>query len=273
MSECGVATRERPAAVAGLFYPSAPEELRLDVRRCLDRPEVPGPRPKALVVPHAGLKYSGAIAAAAYAQLRPWAASISRVVLLGPAHRVAFSGLALPQASVFRTPLGVVPVDGPGCAALADEPQILISDGAHAAEHSLEVQLPFLQSLLGEFTLVPLLAGDVRASPVALALDRVWGGSETLIVVSTDLSHFHDDRVARDLDATSCGNILALRPRLTAEDACGYAGVNGFLCSAREHKLWGRELARGNSAAASGDPERVVGYAAFAFYEPDTPST
>lgn len=270
---CSAATTVRPAAVAGLFYAAQADELRREVAHYLDeRPLVSRLQPKVLLVPHAGLKYSGAIAAAAYAQLRPHAASIHRVVLLGPAHRVAFRGLALPQARAFQTPLGIVPIDDTGHGALAGEPGIVIADPAHADEHSLEVQLPFLQAVLGEFTMLPLLTGDAEPLQVAQALERVWGGRETLIVISTDLSHFHPDRRARVLDARSCKRILALQPLASGEDACGHTAVNGFLLAARRYRLHGRELARDNSGAVSHDRERVVGYTAFAFHEPDSGS-
>lgn len=267
---CSAASTVRPAAVAGLFYAANAGELRREVAQYLEQPPVSGAQPKALLVPHAGLKYSGAIAAAAYARLRPHAAAIRRVVLLGPAHRVAFSGLALPQARAFQTPLGIVPVDETGYDALAGEPGISMADAVHAGEHCLEVQLPFLQAVLGEFTILPLLAGDVQPLQVAQALERVWDGRETLIVISTDLSHFHPDRRARVLDARSCERILAMQPLASGEDACGYVGVNGFLLAARRHRLHGCELARGNSGAVSHDHERVVGYAAFAFHESDS---
>lgn len=258
----------RPPAVAGTFYPAQEKALRGEVARLLDVATAPGPLPKALVVPHAGFMYSGAVAAAAYARLRAWANRIRRVVLLGPSHRVAFRGLALPETSAFMTPLGAVPLDSGLCAELAQQPGVINCAPAHALEHSLEVQLPFLQVVLGDFSLLPLVAGDARPAEVALRLDRAWGGEETLVVVSTDLSHFHDYETACARDEATCNRILALDASLDGEDACGCVGLNGFLLTARRRGLLGRELSRCNSGDVTGDRSSVVGYAAFAFYEP-----
>lgn len=258
----------RPAAVAGMFYPAQAEELRREVARLLDVATAQGPLPKALVVPHAGFMYSGAVAATAYARLRSGANRIRRVVLLGPSHRAAFRGLALPETSAFITPLGTVPLDASLCAAFAQQPGVSNSARAHALEHSLEVQLPFLQVVLGAFSLLPLVAGEARPAEIALLLDRAWGGEETLVVVSTDLSHFHDYETARARDEATCHRILALDATLDGADACGCVGLNGFLLTARRRGLLGRELSRCNSGDVTGDYSSVVGYAAFAFYEP-----
>lgn len=261
------ATRE--PAVAGLFYPAGPARLRADVVRYLGAAApAPGPAPKALVVPHAGYVYSGAVAASAYALLAPAAGRVRRVVLIGPSHRVAFRGLAVPGAAAFATPLGEVPLDAHGLAAVRAHPAVRVLDAAHAAEHSLEVQLPFLQAALGEFTLLPLVAGDAAAADVAAVLDLAWGGPETLVVVSTDLSHYHGYEEARALDAATCRAIAALEPGLAGEEACGCVGLNGFLLAARRRGLAARLLDLRNSGDTAGDRDRVVGYAAFAFDEP-----
>lgn len=257
----------RPAAVAGSFYPDGPAELRRTVDTLLAAVSSPadGPAPKALIVPHAGYVYSGAVAAQAYARLASVRNRIRRVVLLGPAHRVYVKGLALPEAEGFATPLGEVPLDLAGMQMLGALPQVGRSVAAHQLEHSLEVQLPFLQRMLGAFQLLPLAVGDATGAEVAEVLEAVWGGDETLIVISSDLSHFHTDAEARVLDAGTVDAILALEPRLGHEQACGATPVNGLLFAARRHGLLPVELAVRNSAVVTGDRERVVGYAAFAF--------
>ena len=262
----------RPAAVAGAFYPAAPAVLAHEVRALLAQAsasEADAALPKALVVPHAGYVYSGPVAAAAYARLRRWRERIRRVVLLGPVHRMPVRGLALPGVQAFATPLGTVPVDADAVAALADLPQVVQSLAAHAWEHALEVQLPFLQAVLREgFTLVPLAVGDASAEEVAEVLERLWGGPETLIVVSSDLSHYHPYGEARRLDAESVQTMLELRPVLDHEQACGATPVNGLLLAARRHGLHPHLLDLRNSGDTAGDRSRVVGYAALSFTEP-----
>lgn len=261
-------TKVRSPAVAGMFYPGAPAALQASVDSLLAAAASRCPAaPKALIVPHAGYVYSGSTAAAAYAALAPWAATIRRVVLLGPTHRVAVDGLALPESEAFATPLGTVPVDAEAVAALADLPQVVKSERVHAPEHSLEVHLPFLQRVLGEFSIVPLAVG--RASPAAVAevLERLWGGPETLIVVSSDLSHYLPYAVANEVDAETCRHILALDTAIHPEQACGAHPVNGLLLAARRRGLTPSLLARCNSGDTAGDRQRVVGYAAIAFNE------
>lgn len=264
-------TPPREAAVAGLFYPEEPAELRAQIEALLHGGDVPGaatgPAPKALVVPHAGYIYSGATAAAAYRRLRPAAEHLSRVVLLGPAHRVPVAGLALPEASAFLTPLGAVPVDAEAAARVRGLPGVAVSALAHAYEHSLEVQLPFLQVVLGAFRVLPLVVGEARPDEVAAALEAVWGGSETLIVVSTDLSHYHEYERARELDAATCAAILERRDRLAGDQACGCRPLNGLLrlAAARGYEL--ELLDYRNSGDTAGSRERVVGYGAFALHE------
>lgn len=257
----------RPAAVAGTFYPAEPAELRRTLAGLFAAlPADAGmPAPKALIVPHAGYVYSGAVAARAYACLAGLRGRIRRVVLLGPAHRVYVRGLALPEAERFATPLGEVTLDLPGMRALSALPQVTVNAAAHRFEHSLEVQLPFLQQALGEFSLLPLAVGDATGAETAEVLEAAWGGDETLIVISSDLSHFHGDAEARRLDGRTVAAILALEPHLSHEQACGATPVNGLILAARRHGLHPVALDVRNSGAASGDLDRVVGYAAFAF--------
>lgn len=257
----------RAPAVAGLFYPADARELRVQVRALLAAAEpATGPEPKAVIAPHAGYVYSGPVAASLYARLAPARDRIRRVVLLGPAHRVAFDGLALSSAAAFTTPLGDVPLDTAACARLLDLPQVRILDEAHRAEHSLEVQLPFLQEVLTEFTLVPLVVGDATPAEVSEVIDTLWGGPETLIVISSDLSHYHDYATARRLDAATSRAIEALRPQdIRYEDACGRNPVNGLLLSARSHGLRAHTLDLRNSGDTAGPRDRVVGYGAYAF--------
>jgi len=258
----------RPAAVAGMFYPGSPASLAGDVRRLLAKASCTGARvPKALVVPHAGYVYSGGVAAAAYARLAGQAQAIRRVVLLGPAHRVAVRGLAVPDAAAFATPLGAVEVDRDAIRAVLALPQVRISAAAHAAEHSLEVQLPFLQALLDDFRIVPLVVGAASADEVAAAIDLLWGGPETLVVISTDLSHYHAYDTARAIDRGSAERILALDPVLDHEQACGATPLNGLLVCARRRGLVPELLDLRNSGDTAGDRARVVGYASFAFAE------
>jgi MEMO1 family protein len=260
----------RPAAVAGLFYPGNPQVLADEVDVLLDGVEHHAPRlafPKALVVPHAGYVYSGSIAARAYDELAPARGIVNRVVLLGPAHRVALPGLAVPTAGAFETPLGRVPVDAGAVRAVQGLPQVVASEAAHAMEHSLEVQLPFLQKVLGRFELVPLAVGTASATQVEEVLARLWGGPETLIVVSTDLSHYRSYDEARALDAATLKRICARATDIDHEEACGATPLNGLLAVARKRDLSVSLLAACNSGDTAGDKDRVVGYSALALYE------
>jgi len=269
MMQGGAGVPIRPAAMAGRFYAAEAARLAADVRHYLAGASAAGgPRPKAVLVPHAGLVYSGPVAAAAYARLRDEAAGVRRVVLIGPSHRVALHGVAVPSVSGFATPLGVVALDAEGREAVLRDPAVAIDDRAHQLEHSLEVQLPFLQVVLPQAALLPLVAGDAPPETVARILERVWGGPETLLVVSTDLSHFLDYAAAQQADARTCRHIGALEPCLGGEEACGCIGLNGFLLAARRHGLIAEQLDLRNSGDTSGDRSRVVGYAAFAFHEP-----
>lgn len=258
--------RVRPAAVAGTFYPDDPRVLAATVDRALAAaPAATAPPPKALVVPHAGYVYSGAVAATAYAQLAPVRHAIRRVVLLGPAHRVPLDGVAASSADAFETPLGLVPCDGEGRAAVLGLDGVTVDDGAHAGEHALEVQLPFLQRCLDAFALLPLVVGWARPEAVAAVLDAVWGGAETLVIVSSDLSHYHDHATARALDARTAAAVVAARAEaLGPDDACGRHPLAGLLVAAHRRGLGVRLLDLRTSGDTNGGLDRVVGYGAFA---------
>jgi len=264
--------RVRAPAVAGSFYPADPAELRALVARHLAEAAKPAETeraPRALIVPHAGYVYSGAVAAAAYVRAAKLSGRIRRVVLLGPAHRAFLRGLAAPRADGFATPLGVVPIETKAIDALIDLPQLTVSDAPHAGEHCLEVQLPFLQRVLGEFRLVPLVVGEASDEDVQEVIERLWGGEETLLLVSSDLSHYHDYATARQIDAASCRAIEALEPsRLGRDSACGVVPVRGLLCAARRLGLVARTLDLRNSGDTAGGRERVVGYGAWSFQAP-----
>ncbi len=256
----------RPPAVAGMFYPASAHELRRQVDDLLAAaPRSAAAAPKALIAPHAGYVYSGPIAASAYARIAPHAGRIRRVVLLGPAHRVPVRGLATPGVDRFATPLGEVEVDREALAALRPLPQVTESPLAHAAEHALEVHLPFLQRLLPDFRLVPLAVGHATAEEVEQALDRLWGGDETLIVVSSDLSHYLPYDTARAVDRATLDQVLRLDESLDHEQACGATPIGGLLRAARRRGLRAELLDLRNSGDTAGDRRRVVGYAAVAF--------
>ncbi len=261
----------RRPAVAGTFYPAEPADLRGAVDRLLGASsraaEAKASAPKALIVPHAGYIYSGPTAAAAYATLRPVAATLRRVVLLGPAHRVFVHGLALPGTREFETPLGTVTIDADAVAVARGLPHVSESPAAHAAEHSLEVQLPFLQRVLPEFMLVPFVVGEATGAMVAAVLDALWGGPETLIVVSSDLSHYHGYREAQVIDRATADAILAFGAQIDHEQACGATPINGLLRAARQRGLAVELLDLRNSGDTAGDRSQVVGYSAFGFRE------
>jgi len=260
-------THIRPAAVAGMFYPAEPDRLQRTVRAMLAEAPGRGAVPKALIAPHAGYIYSGPIAAAAYKQVAPARGTISRVVLLGPAHRVGFSGLAVSTADAFETPLGDVRLDRESIADILELPYVIALDQAHAEEHSLEVHLPFLMEVLGDFALVPVVAGQARPEQVEELLGRLWGGAETLIVVSSDLSHYHDYATARSMDAATSQSIIKLMPeRIGYEDACGRLPIAGLLLAAVQRGLQAELLDLRNSGDTAGSKDRVVGYGAYAFH-------
>ncbi len=267
----------RNPAIAGLFYPAAGDALRRQLddllagADALPAAPVPAgcsPFPKAIIAPHAGYIYSGTTAARIYARLKPWRTQIRRVVLLGPTHRVSVNGLALPSVTHFRTPLGDIPLDDAGLRALRELAGVSVNDAAHAREHSLEVHLPFLQTVLDSFTLLPVAVGQATPEQVAAALSQVWGSEDTLIVISSDLSHFHPYAEAQQLDRATVDAILALRSDLTGSQACGCRPVSGLTLLARERGLTPVLIGLCNSGDTAGDRQRVVGYASFAFHEP-----
>lgn len=260
----------RAPAVAGTFYPADGARLRAVVEGCLGaaRGAHDGRRPKALIAPHAGYVYSGPVAGRAFAALGAGAAQIRRVVVVGPAHFVPLRGLALPTAAAFRTPLGEVPLDGAALAALRDLPQVKVDDAPHAPEHGIEVELPFLQTLLGDFALVPLVVGEATPEQVALVLHRLWGGPETLLVISSDLSHYEAYARAREHDAATAVAIEGLDgAALGPADACGWLAIAGLLREARRRGLAARRLDLRNSGDTAGSRDAVVGYGAWAFDE------
>jgi AmmeMemoRadiSam system protein B len=255
----------RAPAVAGAFYPRGAAELAATVDALLAAAPPPAVVPAAVVAPHAGYPYSGPVAATAYAALAARAAGIERVVLLGPAHQVPFAGLALPTVDAFRTPLGDVPVDRAARDRLAALPGVVIDDRPHAGEHSLEVHLPFLQRVLGSFILVPIVVGRCDAPTVARAIETVWDDSATVVIVSSDLSHYEDHGAAARHDRTTADAIVrrdagALGPY----DACGVYPLRGLLEYATAHDLSVSCLDLRSSGDTAGPRDRVVGYGAFA---------
>lgn len=258
----------REPAVAGMFYPGDARELHAMVQEMLRQvPAIDEPPPKAIIAPHAGYIYSGPVAASAYARLHSVRKTIERVILLGPSHRVGFPGLATSSAAIFRTPLGDVPIDTETVARLAALPQVRPLDQAHQLEHSLEVHLPFLQESLDRFTLVPLVVGDASADEVADVLEQVWGGDETLIVISSDLSHYHDYDTAVRMDRETSRAIEQLRDEaLQYEDACGRTPITGLLRLARRKHLTVETIDLRNSGDTAGPRDQVVGYGAYLFH-------
>lgn len=259
----------RPATVAGYFYPAEPAQLASDIRDMLGKATVNSTeaQPKALIVPHAGYIYSGETAACGYRQLEPWAQSITRVILLGPSHRTFLRGLALPSADFFATPLGEIPIDTDTCQRLAVLPQVHIIPACHVSEHSLEVQLPFLQIVLNTFSLVPLVVGLASPQEIADVLDYCRGGRETLIIVSSDLSHYQPYEQACTHDAATLKHILSADGHISEQDACGVEPIRGLLSLVHELGLKAELLDYRNSGDTAGDKNRVVGYAAIAFSE------
>lgn len=262
--------RIRPPAVAGLFYPDDPALLRAGVDAALERARHAGPdraedgRLKAVIAPHAGYEYSGPVAASAYAQVEAGRQVIRRVVLAGPAHRVPLDTVATSGADAFASPLGEMEVDGELRSVALSLPQVVVSDEAHAREHSLEVHLPFLQMTLGEVTVLPILVGRVPVEAVADALDAVFGGPETLVVVSTDLSHYADYDTASALDQATAAAIVACQPTSVGVDrACGVFALRGLLACARRHDLSVELLDLRNSGDTAGPRDQVVGYGSF----------
>ena len=259
----------REAAMAGQFYPGAAAELDATVRNFLDAADTGhGPVPKAIIAPHAGYIYSGAIAAIAYAQLIPAASTINRVVLLGPCHRIAVRGLALSSADAFRTPLGDILIDHAAAEKILKLPQVEIFDATHVQEHSLEVHLPFLQVVLDEFSLVPLVVGEAPPGDVASVIEALWGGTETVIVVSSDLSHYLEYDQARAMDQDTCRAIENLdSSAISSNGACGRFSVGGLLQVAKQRGMTVTTLDIRNSGDTAGPKDKVVGYGSWMFQD------
>ena len=267
MRQTKVSGSVRPPAVAGHFYTGDARRLALEVQNFIDAaPSYDGPRPKALIAPHAGYMYSGKIAGIAFAAAKKALAAITRVMVIGPAHYVSFRGVALATADAFDTPLGRVSLDQAALAAVRDLPWVRADDAPHVPEHALEVELPFLQMLLKNFVLVPLVVGHAQPEEVGEVLARLWGSDETLIVVSSDLSHYHDYATAQRLDAATASAIEQGEwESLGPQNACGFLPVAGLLRQAAGHQLKARRLALCNSGDTAGDRARVVGYGAWVF--------
>lgn len=265
----------RPPAVAGRFYSSDPRVLDQQIHSWLYTPMQHYPRlcPKVLVVPHAGYLYSGEVAARAYALLKPFRHQIRRVVLLGPSHSHDFRGIAIPSVDFFETPIGNIPLDRKMLASLLMFPEVVVNDEAHAFEHSLEVQLPFLKSVLDEFLLVPLAVGNAKDARVFEIIEQIWGGHDCLVVVSTDLSHFLSESAAVRRDSETLKRIVKLSPTLHPEDACGAISLNGVLRSAALRGFRAEILAATHSGETTGCKTRVVGYSAVALWPPSAQSS
>jgi MEMO1 family protein len=273
--------RIREPAVAGRFYPANATELRSTIRRCLDEADnleaarqretahandvpISNAPPKGIIAPHAGYVYSGPVAATAYSRLLPLRGRIERVVLFGPAHYGRVVGMAVPSAEAFDTPLGRVAIDVEAVRQASELPCVVVNDEAHAQEHSLEVHIPFLQEVLGDFRLVPFAVGEATAEEVGQVMELMWGGPETLFVVSSDLSHFHDHDTALRLDGETSRLIESLRfEELTGERCCGFRPIGGLLQAARARGLRARTLDLRNSGDTAGPRDRVVGYGAY----------
>lgn len=254
----------RYPAVAGAFYPADPQQLQKMIDQYLNDVHSTAKVPKAIIVPHAGYIYSGPVAATAYARLLNGRNMINRVILIGPSHRVGFKGMAVSSANTFATPLGNIPIDKDAVKLIAELPFVQYLDQAHELEHSLEVHLPFLQETLNDFTLVPVVAGDAPAEQVSRVLEQLWGGPETLIVISSDLSHYHDYATAQQLDRATSEKIEKLQfEKLDFDSACGRVPVSGLLALARKKSLHITTVDLRNSGDTAGDKDRVVGYGAY----------
>lgn len=265
-----LSSNTRIPAVAGSFYPGSAVELESSVDNYLNAvSEVSSPsKPLALIVPHAGYIYSGPVAASGYALLKPFADTIKRVVILGPSHRVPLLGIASSSQDAFETPLGEIPLDKVTIQRLNQLPFVHSYDEAHLQEHSLEVQLPFLQKVLDNFTLVPLVIGQVDDQQVSELIESLWKSPDTLVVISSDLSHYLDYDKAKLCDKATCDSIEALKPQnIHYEQACGRSGIAGMLLTAQKHKLKIKTLDLRNSGDTAGPRDRVVGYGCWLFYE------
>lgn len=260
----------RRPAVAGRFFPAVRSELTAIVQSCLQEaspPERTG-APKAIIAPHAGFAFSGPVAGSAFAPLTEAANEIGRVVLIGPSHHVAFDGVATSGFGNFETPLGVVSVDAGAIRQALKFDFVKEFEPAHQREHSLETHLPFLQSVLGEFQVVPLVTGRIDRETLARLFDALWGGEETIISVSSDLSHFFDYETARSLDRETSTRIAQFEAdQITPDDACGAVSIRGFLEAGRRREMRSEIIDLRNSGDTAGDRSRVVGYGAYGFWE------
>jgi len=259
----------RKAVVAGTFYPNDPLQLQNTISNLLSEANSPPNntiQPKAIIVPHAGYIYSGLAAASAFTSLSAFRQDITRIILLGPSHRVAFDGLAVSSADYFQTPLGNIPLDKESTNQLLSLPQVSSIDKAHQFEHSLEVELPFLQEIIGNFKLIPIVVGNADSKSVSEVIESLWGDEETLIVISSDLSHYLDYRTSQLRDKKTCQAIVNLLPEsIKHDDACGRNPIKGMLVSAQKHHLTATTTALCNSGDTAGDKNRVVGYGAWVF--------
>jgi len=258
----------RYPAVAGSFYDKSPESLQcqLDTWLCSE-PDTES-HIRALIVPHAGYIYSGKVAAKAFRYLKSQADRIHRVILVGPSHRFYFTGCALPSADFFATPLGKIPIDTESIDQIRNIDDIEVSDQVHALEHCLEVQLPFLQTCLKQFTLLPILTSNVSPVTVAKLIDSLWQDENTLLVISSDLSHFHSYSEAKNIDRNTCSLIEHYEPSLSPEQACGSTGINTLLLLAKQRGYQLTRMELKNSGDTAGDKERVVGYVSYLISEP-----
>lgn len=258
-------TPVKSPVVAGTFFPAEAEELRRKIRGYLNAANGDSVKMRAIIVPHAGYRYSGAVAASAYARIRDQRNAIHRVVILGPSHYLPFNGLAISGVATFSTPLGDVLVDAKGAEKALAFSQVHLLNEAFEDEHAVEVQLPFLQETLGKFSIVPLLTGDATPDEAAEVLEALWEGG-TLIIVSSDLSHFHSERMARRIDHATARAIEECRPQdIGLEEACGHIAVKGLLKAARGRGLTARTLDLRNSGDTADISGKVVGYGAFLF--------
>lgn len=254
----------RPPAVAGLFYPADAAELTQVIQQYLKQVETNTHAPKAIIAPHAGYIYSGAIAASVYARLKTARQQIKRVLLMGPSHRVAFNGLALSQMDYFITPLGNIALDKEAIKTIITLPFVAYFEPAQAQEHCLEVQLPFLQLLLADFTIVPIVVGHATPEQVAQVINQLWGGDDTLIIISSDLSHYYPYATAQQLDNITSHAIETLNyEALGIESACGRIPISGLLKFARDKGLIIKKIDLRNSGDTAGDKQKVVGYGSY----------
>ncbi|SHO58172.1 AmmeMemoRadiSam system protein B [Vibrio quintilis] len=257
----------RSPAVAGTFYEKSPDKLQAQMQLWLDSGRMHAEPLRAVIVPHAGYVYSGQVAGEAFSYLHAQSEQIHRVILIGPSHRFSFPGCDIPAADFFSTPLGLIQIDKQSFTRITPSPDVEISDQVHAFEHSLEVQLPFLQTCLKQFSLVPLLVGSIAPQVLAGLIESLWQDEQTLLVVSSDLSHYHPDDEARKIDLSTCYQIEQCEPTLTPEQACGATGINALLLLVKKRGYHIRRIALKNSSDTIGDKQRVVGYVSYLISE------